>query len=143
MINIQHAVEIAKPAEQVFGYITVPENEAKWQADLVDSRKTSEGPVGVGTTGVEIRKMMGRRMETHWVCTEFEANKKMSFKSTSGPMEVQGGYNLEPTNGSTRLEFWLQLQPSIVMRLFQPLIAGATRKQITRDFGSLKGILEA
>ena len=143
MIEIKHMVEIAKPVDQVFAYISDPANEAKWQADLVEAGKTSEGPVGVGTTGMEVRKMMGRRMETHWECTEFEVDKKMSFKSTSGPMAVQGSYTLEPTDGGTRLAFWLQLQPSLLMRPFQPLIAGSARKQITRDFASLKGILEA
>ena len=112
MFKVEHSVLINRPIEEIFSYVTNPENEVKWQGQLVEARLTSEGPMSVGTTGVEVRKIMGGiRMETAWECTEFETNRAMSFKSTSGPMPIAGGYTFGRRDYGTKVSLTLEGRP--------------------------------
>ena len=44
------AIDIMKPPEVVFAYITNFENNPNWQAGMKSCKFTSEGTVGSGTT---------------------------------------------------------------------------------------------
>ncbi|UCF61472.1 MAG: SRPBCC family protein [Anaerolineaceae bacterium] len=63
-MRIQDTVFIDLPIEDVFEYLTTYENEAKWQSSIVEARVTSEGPMDLGTTGLEVRNFFGRRIES-------------------------------------------------------------------------------
>jgi hypothetical protein len=75
MLNIETSALINHPAAEVFAYVTNPANAAEWQTDVQEIRQTSEGPLGVGTTWQETRKLLGRSLEQSNKVTEYEPNR--------------------------------------------------------------------
>ena len=133
-------VVIARPVEDVFGYLAKPENETQWQQDLIESRQTSTGAMGVGATGEDVRRSMGRRMVTSWTCTAFEPDRRFAFK-VAKPVPFVAEYLFEAVPEGTRLT--MSAEPAGFTRLLWPVITRAGRKQYEANFAALKRVLEA
>lgn len=143
MIRFEHSVVINRPLEKVFAFLSVSENETQWQAGLVESKHTSQGPTGVGTTGRDVRKFMGREVVTTWKVTEYEPNKMFAFKVISGPVPFQGAYTFDRVDGGTRVTITAQAEMRGLSRLFEPMIIRSGKRQYENDFTALKKVLEA
>lgn len=133
-------VVIERPVGRVFEYLADPENEKDWQGGLVESRKTSAGPMGVGATGEDVRMSMGRRMVTSWTCTGWEPDSSFAFRVTK-PVPFAARYLLEAVNGGTRLT--MTAEPTGFTRLLWPLITRAGRRQYEENFATLRRVLES
>jgi len=143
MARAEASVVIKRPAAAVFAFLTDLDKGTQWQASVMEASKTSEGPVGVGATGREVRRIMGRQMESTFEVTEFEPDRKISFKSTSGPIAMQGRYTLEPAVGGTRLSIVVDGELDGVFKLAEPMVVQSVKRQLDADFGTLKDLLEA
>ncbi|MGA2322049.1 MAG: SRPBCC family protein, partial [Solirubrobacteraceae bacterium] len=53
-------VEIARPPDEVFAFVTDPSKLSAWQ-DAEEVQQLTEGPVRAGTRFREVHKAMGRR----------------------------------------------------------------------------------
>ena len=141
-MRMQHTVFIDKPIEDVFNYVTIYENETAWQSDVVEAYLTSKGPLGLGTTGCEVRIFLGRRFESEWVMIEYEPPRKGTFKSTSGTVPYVGTYLLEESDGGTIFSYHLETEPSGLLKLLEPLTKGIYMRGLRADLAALKRILE-
>jgi uncharacterized protein YndB with AHSA1/START domain len=64
MARAGHSVVIERAPDEVFAYLTDPERLPEWQASALEASQESPGPMSVGTRVREVRKFLGRRMET-------------------------------------------------------------------------------
>jgi uncharacterized protein YndB with AHSA1/START domain len=143
MATVDHTMTLqAEPAE-VFEYLTDPEKEPVWQSSLLEVRFSSEGPLQQGTRITEVRKFLGRRMESTVEVTDFEPQRIFAGRVLSGPVPWEFRYALEPTDGATRLSFRLEGEPGGFFRLAEPLVVRAVKKQLEADFSTLKEIVES
>ncbi len=144
MARLSASVDIKRPTAEVFAFLDEPENDLKWQAGMVVSEQTSEGSVGVGTTGRRVSQMMGRRIETTWELTEYTPPVRAAFKSTSGPMSYTGSMELEAVDGGTRLNYSIDARMGgFFGRLLDPLMGMMGQRQFRSDVNRLKELLEA
>jgi uncharacterized membrane protein len=143
MMKVELSVMINRPIEKVFAFTTNLENASLFQPDVLESRQTSVGPIGVGTTWQEVRHMLGRRIESTNVVTEYEPNRKLFFKTASGPIPVEGGYTFESVEGGTKLNIVGQAETSGFFKLADRLVAGAVKRQLEASSATLKDLLEA
>ena len=141
-MRVQHTVFIDRPIDDVFNYVTIYNNETAWQSSVIEAYLTSEGPLGLGTTGCEVRIFLGLRFESEWVMTEYEAPRKGTFKSTSGPVPYIGTYSLEESDGGTRFSYHLETELSGLFKLLEPLTKGIYMRGLRADLAALKRILE-
>jgi hypothetical protein len=79
-----------------------------WQEGVIESRQISEGPVGVGTVGRDIREFFGRQIECDYEIVEYEPEKKIRFKSISGPIQFNGSYTFQSVQQGTRFTFTIE-----------------------------------
>ena len=49
MIRVEKSTVIARPSEAVFAFVSDQTNAAQWQSGIVDIRRLTDGPPGVGT----------------------------------------------------------------------------------------------
>jgi uncharacterized protein YndB with AHSA1/START domain len=89
MIKVDASVVIQRPVEEVFAYSTNPANSTKWQEGLVESRMTSQGPIGVGTQITDVRKFLGRDLDSKLEVSAYQPNKSITMKTVSGPVRFQ------------------------------------------------------
>ena len=64
--------------------------------------------VGVGKTWVDVVQVLGQRIEIASELTEFEPLRTVGFKSTSGPIPLEGRYAFELDGAGTKVTFTMQ-----------------------------------
>jgi len=89
MARIEESIEIKRPVGKVFAYTTDAENWAKWQSFIPEAEQTSQGSMNVGTTFKGVSRMMGRAWDGPAIVTEYESNKKLGKKITSGSVAFE------------------------------------------------------
>ena len=134
---------IKRTVEDVWAVISNVENNPKWSSAALEAKQTSPGPIGVGTTARFVGKFLGRRIESDSVVTEFEANRKYSFESKSGPFPIKGSYTVEHTEGGTRVTATFDVEPGGFFKLAEPLMMSMAKRQLQGDLDNLKDLMEA
>src|SRR5881227_4381663 len=89
MVRTEIHGTIDRPIEEVFGYMSDIERQPEWVSTLSESRKTSTGPTGVGTTYQQTTKFLGRRMDMQCEITGYESPTVYAFRSRSGPVNME------------------------------------------------------
>jgi uncharacterized protein YndB with AHSA1/START domain len=86
MAPIVSSIEIARPPEEVFAYVTDPSRLAEWQESLVSSRPEGGGPPTVGMRVVTVRRV-GRRERTMTMeLTDISAPRSWAARGIDGPI---------------------------------------------------------
>ncbi len=80
----------------------------------------------MGSTATEIRRFLGREVETTWTCVEHEPTSRSAIESDDGPVPFRGTFVLEPNGGGTRFT-WIVETRGAASRLGGPLVGMATR----------------
>lgn len=143
MITHELEIVINRPVEVVFAYLTDMTTYTRWQSQLVEYRQTSAGPLAVGSTGVAVRHMMGQRNESTWQVTELIPNTAYTVKSTSGPVAYEIAHTLQPAGSGARLHVRFQAQPTGLLKIAEPVMAGAIKGDLEEGYRQLKALLES
>ncbi|MGB6771229.1 MAG: SRPBCC family protein [Candidatus Dormiibacterota bacterium] len=134
---------INRPAEAVFAALADLDRYPDWNSHLTQVRKTSDGPLGVGSTMVFIGKLLGRNFESDAVCTEYVANETLANKTTAGPFYIEVGYTLEPIESGTRFTTALRGESKGFFRVGERVALGVAKKQFEAATENLKALMEA
>jgi uncharacterized membrane protein len=144
MITVEKSIVIDRPAAEVFAYVSDHTNAPRWQRGLLEVRRATDGPIGVGTRHTLVRSFMGRRMEASNEFTQYEPNKLVAFNVTSDSVAAMGWYVVEPAGSNrVRLTSRIEMRPSGLTRLAEPLIAASLRREVEANLTDLKVLLEA
>lgn len=143
MLKINYSVVIERPQSEVFAYVTDIENMAVWSSEVEKAWKTSEGPMGKGTTFSSVAKVLGREIENTIEVTEYEPNKKWSLRPTSGPVSGDIEFHFEPAAGGTKFSVDLDADAGGFFKLGEPLVNRMLQRQYETNGATLKDILEA
>ena len=141
MIRVEESTVIARPSDEVFSFVSDQTNAVRWQSGIVDIRRLTDGPPGVGTRHAFTRTLMGRRMTGENEYVEFEPGRRVAFRTTSGP-GLLASYAVEPTPSGTRLTSTIELDVSGIMSIAEPLVARALKRDVTANLARLRAILE-
>lgn len=144
MVRIEVDTTINRPVEEVYAYMSDIDRQPEWVAPLTESRKTSSGPMGVGTTYQQVAKFMGRRMELNCKITDYEAPTRYAFQAKNGPMHMEMQFTLTPEESdSTRVTQVVEGESAGFFKLADPILARSMKKQFVADLETLKTILES
>jgi uncharacterized protein YndB with AHSA1/START domain len=141
MIKVEASIIIQRPIEEVFAFVADQTHAPQWQHDLLEVRRTTDGPVGVGTKHTAVRKFLGRRMELTNEYVKYEPNKQITFTG-DGTTRFECSYLTEATPQGTRLTCRMQMEPDGFFGLAEPLIASGLRRDFAASFRELKALLE-
>ena len=143
MTELKLDADIGCPAEKVFDLITDFGGQERWLAPSSSFRGTtviSPGPVALGTKYRE-SEPFGVRNGT---VTEFERPAKVTFhqpmtiKLHAGTIDVTVRYRLTPNAGPTHVTRVVTLGVPWSLKLFQPVLVSAFRKESKRTLLALK-----
>jgi uncharacterized protein YndB with AHSA1/START domain len=101
MVQIKTNLTIGRSIEEVFSYITEVEKIPLWAGPVRSVEWTSEGPIGVGSTNSKVQQILGRKMTSDYVVTEYQKPTKFSEKTTAGPIEIESSILLEVVEEGT------------------------------------------
>ena len=142
MIRVEGSIHIHRPVEDVYSFAVKPENVPLWSAVPVEARKTSEGPVGVGTTASFTSPLLGRRLRSDFEVTEFEPNLQFCSRTTSAPFPVQNTMIFEPIGVGTRMTQRIEAEPGGFFKVAEPILHLVAQRELKRSLVNLKGLLE-
>jgi carbon monoxide dehydrogenase subunit G len=140
MVSETASVRIERPAEEVWDYFTDVANDPEWNPSAVKARKTSEGPLGVGSTFHVVRKMSGP-MKLEY--TEYSRPLRWALRGVGRGMSFTYSADLTPSGGATELTTQMDLAPKGMLKLLTPILGSVTAKQLSQVHAALKRKLES
>lgn len=142
MIELEVTTHIEAPVEAVFAYSANNENDPTWMDEVKKVEKTSEEPIGVGSTFNNYVDFMGRTINDSHEVIEYEPNKKMTIVQKTGPIPFKATYLYQPDNGGTRFTMQIEAETKGFFRIASPLIRSQYKSQLEKNFSNLKSLLE-
>jgi carbon monoxide dehydrogenase subunit G len=142
MAKIEASVEVDRPAEMVWKFVTDYSNFPKIDPDILEFKQTSAGPLAVGTTLEASRKKEGK---ASFHVVEYDPSRKLSLEVTS-PRTMEGSKEiiiLEGTGGKTKLTHIWELRLGGFYRLMGPFVARSLRKIAESQVTNIKRMLES
>ena len=140
-MEFSNAITIERPTHDVFEFVSDLENVPKWNYAIVESWKTSDGPVRVGTMYRQVRSLPSRSEETLQV-TELEPDRRFAIHGGLGPLDGTLTYEFEEVGGNTRLTNRANLEARGIVKLAAPVISGRVREAVAANLETLKQLLE-
>lgn len=143
MINLNASTVIYRPIQQVFEFVSSPENDFQWQYGTLTAAGLSEGVSKIGSFFRSIGNLLGHRVQSTFEVTEYEPNRKYGFKSLSGPLHSQTSYTFELASGSTKISISTQAQVVDFFQMNERLMEKKMKKELKENLNLLKDVLEA
>jgi carbon monoxide dehydrogenase subunit G len=140
------SVVIDRPIDQVFAFLADGTNDPKFSPRVLEITKTSDGPVGVGTTFASTVKDAGMKTKREFKLTEFEAPTKIRWAEQSKNMvtAAEGGYDLESVgDAQTKVTIFNRLEGHGFGKLIVGFAVKAAQKDAPAFAGRIKAAVEA
>jgi uncharacterized membrane protein len=138
MIEFENTVQIKRPINEVFHFLSDLENLPKWNYFVTQVRKVSEGPVGIGTIYHQIRKTDEQTLKI----VELEPQRKIGITTISKSFPRLGmELILEAReNGTLIIDRWkLETgKPGLLEKLAAQNVKSAVHENLTK----LKQLME-
>ena len=142
MIKIVTEVNISRPSNEVFAYISNFENNPQWQSGQVSATFTSGGPLRVGSTYDQVARFLGRTIVSEFEVLEYEPGRLIKASSTSGSFPITFTRIVEPSGYGAAVKAIVEGDSSGFFKLAEPLMARMVQRSVDSDYQNLKRILE-
>jgi uncharacterized protein YndB with AHSA1/START domain len=146
--HYESAIDIGRPAAEVWPWITEPEKQKKWVGWLTEARALTPESSSVGSREVWVMvdpSMNNQRVEIDSEVTSVVPNQSLSLRVGSKGMftgdanytliALPGGGTRVLNSGTYRYDQWFA-------RLLEPLVSPEAHKKLENDMGRLKRLVE-
>ena len=132
MQRVQGSARIPAPPGEVFAYLADLDNVAEWQGGVTAATRTSDGPMGVGSTATVTRQLMGQTLEAPLTVNAYEPPRRIGIGSEVSGVKAQATLDLSPADDgrATDLAFAMEIRGSGLTSFMEPMIASAARGDI-------------
>jgi uncharacterized protein YndB with AHSA1/START domain len=142
---IASRIEIARPPEEVFAYVTDPARLAEWQEGVVSSRMEGTGPVAVGTRASVTRRVGRVERAMTAGLAELSCPTSWAVRGIDGPVRgnVKGTIAPLDDGARSRVTIELDLVGYGIGKLLVPLfVRSQARKEMRTNLRNVKERLE-
>ena len=124
MTQIESAISVQQPLEEVFAFLNASESHSKFIPNMAEFRQTSPGVFGnVGVTAEGLLNYWGLiRIPVHYQIIEHEEDRQLAMMGKMGPIDFKDGYLLRRDGSGTEIQFWLELLPAGWAKLLSPFM---------------------
>jgi carbon monoxide dehydrogenase subunit G len=142
-MRIEESIEVRRPLQEVFSYVSDVGNYAHWMAHVLEVRTDTPGPPQQGDRFVVAIKSVGRRFETPYERTTYEADRRLTDEAVGGPVPIQRWHStFREADGATRLTRAVEAELAGLLKLLSPFQKRAAERQLIRDLQTLRDLLE-
>jgi uncharacterized protein YndB with AHSA1/START domain len=118
-----HTIFIARPIETVFAAVADVRTHPQWQAGLLQGEVETDHPMGVGTRGVEVRKLFGRTARFPYEITVYDPPNAWGFRALAGPVRPAAVLTLSSCDNGTHVESELTIPGPLGLLLGRAMLA--------------------
>jgi uncharacterized protein YndB with AHSA1/START domain len=143
---IEVSIDIARPQDEVFAYVTDPSRFAQWQAGVVGGRMEDGEATSVGSKCLTTRRIGGAEREVTSQVTKLDPPRAWSVHGIDGPIRAIVNVTVEPIDGSSRSRVTIELdfEGHGIGKVLVPIVVRRqARKEMPANIQRLKEQLEA
>ncbi len=108
MPPITTSIEVARPMEEVFAYVTDPSTMPEWQQGAVSGHMDAP-TTRVGSKCTTVRRIGGREREVTTEITEYRPPRRWADRGIEGPIRAMVAVTVEPLAGGSRSKLTIDL----------------------------------
>ena len=144
MAPIVSRIEIDRPPDEVFSYLSDPTRFAEWQHDVVDVRLEGDRPPGLGARFTTTRRVGGVERTMTQEVTELRPPTSWAVTGVDGPIRPSANVTVEPLDGGSRsrVTFALDFEGHGIGRPLLPAVRRQTTRAAPVSYRNLKRRLE-
>jgi uncharacterized protein YndB with AHSA1/START domain len=142
MITFETDVQIARPLEEVFAYVSEPLNFPRWNSAVEVVRETSAREGGVGSTYVMERDLPSGRAVNRLDVVASEAPHEFEIRASAGPTPFLYRYRFASENGGTIVKLDAEVELPGAASFIPQLARRAIKSGVDDNLATLKRILE-
>lgn len=142
-LHLEDTVSIDAPIEAVFAFITDFSNTPKWHKNMKKVGWKNEGPHGVGSEYDWIETFSGMKMDIGGVITSWNPPYSFTWKPTTSPYPITGGWTLEAKENSTLVTRYSDNQLSGIYKWLNMMMVPMAKRQVRKELLELKRLIEA
>jgi uncharacterized protein YndB with AHSA1/START domain len=138
MAPLVSSIEVARPPEEVFSYVTDPTRFSEWQRDVVRVRMVDERRF---TT----TRWIGRTERTlTQEITEFNPPRSWAARGIDGPIRPSASVTVEPLDGGlrSRVTFTLDFEGHGIGKPLLPLVRRQAERGAPQSYRRLQELLD-
>jgi hypothetical protein len=142
MVSSAASVRIARPPDEVFGYVADLRNEPAWHEDLAAvPAATDPVPVVGKTYPVTFKPFLGKT-EGSYTVLAVQPGAKVVYRASLGALQPEVTYSVSPEEGGTRFTRSVEMRPHGLAALMTPLMAVMVPRRNKVFVENLKRVLE-
>ena len=135
-------IVINRPIQEVFAYITDHSNDKYWKPFVTESRKISEGLIGVGTRFEIVTVAWGYRRSGEVEILEYEPYHSFAYRGNDKLFPFVGQLSFSEVTTGTYIQGRVEFQAQGLWKILSPLPLIFFRSQTKRTFARLKQVME-
>ena len=140
------SIEVDRPPETVFAYVTDPARFGEWQENVTGGHLDTDGPAAAGDTCRTVRQIGFAQRPVTSVITAIDPPKRWSVRGTDGPIRAHVDVSVRPLDGGRRSALTVEIafEGHGVGKLLVPLfVTRGGAKEMPRNLGRLKANIES
>lgn len=146
MAPIVSSIDISRPPEETFAYVTDPSRFTEWQEGVTGGRMEGDGPHGVGSRCITTRRIGGSEREITTELTRLDPPRSWADHGIDGPIRANVKVAVEPLDagGRSRVTIELDFEGHGIGKLLVPLVVRRqAQKEMPANCRRLKERLES
>ena len=144
MIRVTAAVEIDRPADDVFDFLSNFENNPLWQGGMLEARFTSDPPLREGSTYEQVATFLKRRIVSTFEVVGYDAGRFISIATMNSSFPIRVTRRVEVLgDAKTRVPAEIEGDPGWYFLIASPLLRFVVQRSVNKDYANLKRILES
>ena len=143
-MRVEEWIDIKRPLGDVFNDVSDVGNYPEWMAHVLEVTQDTPGAPQESDRFIVAIKSVGRRFETPYERTAYEAGRGYTDQAVGGPVPDQQWHaTFQEVPGGTRLTRAVDARPDGLLKLLEPVQKRAAERQLRKDLQTLKALLEA
>lgn len=143
MASVEYSIAIQAPVTKVFKEATDYDTMHRWQADLVSVNVTAGNPLRSGSIISMQRHFQTSDIFVNADVIDFQRNKRLEMRGIHGRFRFTRVIEFQPGGGETIIRDQFDIKTGIIFFWYAPIMTGNLKRQIAREWGNLKDMLES
>jgi carbon monoxide dehydrogenase subunit G len=138
-------VDVARPPDEVFRYVTDPSRFGEWQSGVVSAHIQGDGPQAVGSLCIMTRRIGRSDRTSTSKITELSPPRRWAIQGIDGPIRANVTVTVDPRQDGTQAHVAIRVdfQGHGMGKLIVPMVFREARKEVPEGCQKLKSRLEA
>lgn len=142
MITVQRTVQVERPIEVVFAFLSDFTHTEQWDPGTVRTTRTDSGPLGVGARFRNVSEFRGRRTELDYQIMRFEPNEHLTFTGENRTVTATDDMAFRSSDSGTHITYRAHFSFKRWARLAEPLLRRGFQSIADETVAQLRTALE-